>query len=125
MADQRKKLGDFGEHVATAHLIRQGYALVARQWRCAAGEIDLLMRDGATLVFIEVRTRRGDRSGAAEESLGRRKQARLSALAYTYLAEHGTPADQLWRIDVVAIDVDRSGRVSGVRHIRDAIEERQ
>jgi putative endonuclease len=125
MPDQRKKLGDFGERVATAHLVRQGYALVARQWRCAAGEIDLLMRDGATLVFVEVRTRRGDRAGAAEESVGRGKQARLSVLAYTYLEERGTPADQLWRIDVVAVDVDRSGRVAGVRHIRDAIEEGQ
>ena len=50
MADQRKKLGDFGEQVALAHLTRQGYRLIARQWRCPAGEIDLLMRDGATLV---------------------------------------------------------------------------
>jgi putative endonuclease len=123
MSDLRKKLGDFGEQVATAHLMRQGYALVARQWRCAAGEIDLLMRDGATLVFVEVRTRRGDRAGAAEESVGRSKQAKLSALAYTYLEERGTPADQLWRIDVVAVDIDRSGRVAGLRHIRDAIEE--
>jgi putative endonuclease len=123
MPDQRKKLGDFGEQVATAHLMRQGYALIARQWRCAAGEIDLLMRDGATLVFVEVRTRRSDYSGAAEESVGRGKQARLSALAYTYLEVRSTPADQLWRIDVVAVDIDRSGRVAGVRHIRDAIEE--
>jgi putative endonuclease len=123
MPDRRKKLGDFGERVATAHLIRQGYALIGRQWRCAAGEIDLLMRDGATLVFVEVRTRRGEQAGAAEESVGRRKQARLSALAYTYLEECGTPADQPWRIDVVAVDVDHSGRVAGVRHIRDAIEE--
>ena len=123
MSDRRKKLGEFGEQVAAAHLMRQGYALIARQWRCAAGEIDLLMRDGATLVFVEVRTRRGNRAGAAEESVGRGKQAKLSALAYTYLEEHGTPADQLWRIDVVAVDVDRSGRIAGVRHIRDAIEE--
>jgi putative endonuclease len=123
MSDLRKKLGDFGEQVATAYLTRQGYALIARQWRCAAGEIDLLMRDGATLVFVEVRTRRGDHAGAAEESVGRGKQARLSTLAYTYLEERSTPADQLWRIDVVAVDIDRSGRVAGVRHIRDAIEE--
>jgi len=123
MSDLRKKLGEFGEQIATAHLMRQGYALIARQWRCAVGEIDLLMRDGATLVFVEVRTRRGNRVGTAEESVGRGKQAKLSALAYTYLEEVGTPADQLWRIDVVAVDVDRSGRVAGLRHIRDAIEE--
>ena len=123
MSDLRKKLGDFGEQVALAHLTRRGYRLVARQWRCAAGEIDLLMRDGATLVFVEVRTRRGERAGAPEESVGRGKRARLSALAYTYLEQSGAPPDALWRIDVVAVDVERSGRVGGVRHIRDAVEE--
>ena len=123
MPDQRKKLGDFGEQIAAAYLARQGYALVARQWRCAAGEIDLLMRDHGTLVFVEVRTRRGDRAGSAEESVSRGKQARLSALAYTYLDQASVPLDSPWRIDVVAVDVDRSGRVAGLRHIRDAVEE--
>ena len=123
MPDRRKKLGDFGEQVATTYLVRQRYALIARQWRCSAGEIDLVMRDGPMIVFVEVRTRRGDQAGVAEESVGRGKQARLSALAYTYLEERGTAADQPWRIDVVAVDVDRSGRVAGVRHIRDAVEE--
>ena len=125
MPTLRKKLGDFGEQVATAFLVRRGYVLVERQWRSAAGEIDLVMRDGPALVFVEVRTRRGDQAGAPEESIGRAKQARLGALAYTYLEQHGVHADQPWRIDVVAVDIDRSGRVAGVRHIRDAIEEGQ
>ena len=75
MRDIRRKLGDFGEQAAAAHLLRQGYALVARKWRCPAGEIDLLMRDGATLVFVEVRTRRGELVGLAEESVGRTKRS--------------------------------------------------
>jgi putative endonuclease len=123
MSDLRKKLGDFGEQVALAHLTRQGYRLVARQWRCPAGEIDLLMRDGATLVFVEVRTRRGDSAGVAAESVGPTKRARLSALAYTYLEQAGAQPDAPWRIDVVAVSVERSGRVGQVRHIRDAVEE--
>ena len=81
------------------------------------------MCDGPTLVFVEVRTRRGDSAGAAEASVGRSKQARLSALAYTYLETTSTPPDRPWRIDVVAVDVDRAGRVAQVRHIRDAVEE--
>ena len=123
MPDTRKNLGDFGEQAAAAYLIKHGYALLKSKWRCAAGEIDLLMRDGSTLVFVEVRTRRGDRLGTAEESVGRVKQAKLIALAYTYLETVGAPNEQPWRIDVVALNIDRSGRVARLRHIRDAVEE--
>jgi putative endonuclease len=123
MPHQRTKLGDFGEQAALAHLEKRGYELVARKWRCAVGEIDLLMRDGATLVFVEVRTRRSDRFGAAEESVGRTKQAKLIALAYAYLEATSVPSDVPWRIDVVALSIDRIGRVARLRHIRDAVEE--
>jgi putative endonuclease len=132
MADMRKKLGDFGEQAAAAYLIRQGYELLARKWRNsnretggAGGELDLVLRDGMTLVFVEVRTRRhpGGGPGSAEESVGPLKQARLIALAYTYLEAAAVPADIPWRIDVIALDVDRAGRIAGLRHIRDAVEE--
>ena len=123
MPDSRKNLGDFGEQAAAAHLAKRGYQLVERKWRCAAGEIDLLMRDNATLVFVEVRTRRGDWLAAAEESVGRAKQAKLIALAYAYLQAAGIPDDLPWRIDVVALNIDQSGRVAHLRHIRDAVEE--
>ena len=93
MPDLRKNLGDFGEQAAATHLIKRGYTLLLRKWRCPAGEIDLLMRDGSTLVFVEVRTRRGDRLGTAEESVGRAKQAKLIALAYAYLEAAGAPDD--------------------------------
>jgi putative endonuclease len=121
--DLRTKLGDFGEQAAAAYLAKRGYQLIARKWRCAAGEIDLLMRDGATLVFVEVRTRRGDDLGLAEESVGPAKRAKLVALAYAYLDTVGAPDDLPWRIDVVALNVDRSGRAAGLRHIRYAVEE--
>ncbi|MEP7189216.1 MAG: YraN family protein [Roseiflexaceae bacterium] len=123
MPDLRKNLGDFGEQAAAAHLIKRGYTLLARKWRCRTGEIDLLMRDGATLVFVEVRTRRSDRLGMAEESVGRTKQAKLIALAYVYLEATGTPNDVPWRIDVVALNIDRAGRIAQLQHIRDAVEE--
>jgi putative endonuclease len=122
MPDIRKKLGDFGEQAAATYLIRQGYALLARQWRGPGGELDLVMREGAELVFVEVRTRRGA-AGLAEESIGRAKQARLIALAYAYLEAAALPEDIVWRIDVVALDVDRAGRIARLEHIRDAIEE--
>lgn len=122
MPDLRKRLGDFGEQAAAAHLLRRGYRLVARKWRCVGGEIDLVMRDGATLVFVEVRTRRAE-SGSAAESVGRAKQGRLIALAYAYLEAVAAPADAPWRIDVVAIGVDRAGRIAELRHIPSAVED--
>jgi putative endonuclease len=122
MPDLRKKLGDFGEQAAAAYLIRQGYALLARKWRGAGGELDLVMRDGEELVFVEVRTRRGA-AGAAEESVGPAKRGRLIALAYTYLEAAALPEATPWRIDVVALDVDRAGRIARLEHIRDAVEE--
>jgi putative endonuclease len=134
MPDLRKRLGDFGEQAAAAHLIRQGYELVARNWRGPTraqggpgGELDLVLRDGVALVFVEVRTRRirgvVQESVGAEESVGPSKRARLVALAYAYLEAMAVPADTAWRIDVVALDVDRAGRIAGLRHIRDAVEE--
>jgi len=134
MPDLRTKLGHFGEQAAAAYLIRQGYELLERNWRGPTraqggpgGELDLILRDGATLVFVEVRTRRnakvGQNSASAEESVGPNKRARLIALAYAYLEATGVPTDTPWRIDVVALDIDRAGRIAGLRHIRDAIEE--
>ncbi|NJO84663.1 MAG: YraN family protein [Blastochloris sp.] len=122
MPHLRTKLGDFGEQTAAMYFTRLGMPVVARKWRCAAGEIDLIVRDGAALVFVEVRTRRGA-PGNAAESVGLRKQERLIALAYAYLDTHSTSPDTPWRIDVVAIDVDRFGAVANLNHIRDAVEE--
>lgn len=123
MPDTRKHLGDFGEQAAAAYLMKRGYVLLLRKWRCPTGEIDLLMRDGSTLVFVEVRTRRGDRLGAAEESVGPAKQAKLRALAYAYLEAAGAPDNLPWRIDVVALKIDQAGRIAQLQHIRDAVEE--
>lgn len=108
MADKRSALGAFGEAAAAAFLTRRGFVLLQRNWRCAEGEIDLILRDGDTLVFAEVRTRRGCTVNAAE-SVGRTKQARLVALAYHYL-ETASPIVDNWRIDVLAIQVDPAGK---------------
>ena len=134
MSDLRKRLGDFGEQAAAAHLTRLGYELLARNWRGPTrakggpgGELDLVLRDGPMLVFVEVRTRRnpgiGQASMGSEESVGPNKRGRLIALAYAYLEATAMPADTTWRIDVIALDVDRAGRIAGLRHIRDAVEE--
>lgn len=120
MADQRRGTGQRGEELAAAHLARQGYEILARNWRCRAGEMDIVARQGETLVFVEVRTRRGRRLGTPEESVTPAKQARLIEVAQTYLQEMelaGAP----WRIDVVAIVLDGRGQVRRFNHLESAV----
>jgi putative endonuclease len=118
----RAGLGWSGEALAARHLERAGYAIVDRRWRCAAGEIDLVARDGDTLVIVEVRTRRGDQRGAAVESITPAKAARLARLMALYLAAHPDLGEPACRIDVVAIQLDGAGRLQAIEHVISAVE---
>lgn len=124
MPSARGGLGRFGELAAAAHLQRSGYSLIARNWRCPIGEIDLVARYGEQVVFVEVRTRRarGGETAFPEASVGAVKARRLVQLAQTYLAESDLPAEPPWRIDVVAVEVDALGRVVRLEHIVHAVE---
>jgi len=117
--DDRRGLGRRGEEMAADHLARKGYQIVARNWRCEVGELDLVAVDGDRLAFVEVRTRRGRAMGTPEESITPAKQARLVELAWAYLQAHDWEGD--WRIDVVAIEMDRRGRLLRVDHYENAV----
>jgi putative endonuclease len=106
--------GAQAEQLACTHLERSGLRLVARNYRCPRGEIDLVMDDRGTLVFVEVRYRRSDAFGSAAESVDRRKQARLRAAAAHYLLTHNLELP--CRFDVVAL----SGAPVRVEWLRDA-----
>jgi putative endonuclease len=116
----RRALGRFGEAIAEGFLRRQGYEIVERNWRCRQGEIDLVARQGGDWVFVEVRTRRGQGCGTAEESVTPAKQRRLLQLAALFLQERDLP-DVSWRIDVVAIELDRAGRPARVELLPAAV----
>ncbi|HEU5439351.1 MAG TPA: YraN family protein [Ktedonobacterales bacterium] len=122
----RKRLGDAGERLAAGWLERRGYAIRARNWRCPYGELDLVAeRDGA-LVFVEVKTRRGERMGTPEEAVTPAKRRRLAASAACYLAEVATGADdRAYRIDVIAVDLAPSGRLREIRHYPAAVAEEE
>jgi putative endonuclease len=94
-------VGDAMERLAEDYLRRHRLQPVARNHRCRFGEIDLVMRDGATLVFVEVRYRSSDHFGTAAETVDRRKQRRLTAAASHYLQGHPTVLP--CRFDVVAV----------------------
>ncbi len=98
-----RAVGSRAEELARSHLRRAGLAEVARNWRCRAGELDLVMRDGATLVFVEVRYRRSAAFGGALASVDARKQARLTRVAEHFLACHRALASLPCRFDVVAV----------------------
>jgi putative endonuclease len=117
--DDRQALGRRGEDLAARHLAAKGYEIVARNWRCENGELDLVARDSDCLVMVEVRTRRGQALGAPEESVTLGKQARLVTLGQAYVLEIGWLGD--WRIDVIAIEMDRRGRLLRLEHYENAV----
>ena len=112
----RRQLGDAGEREARRLLEAAGYAFVAANWHCAAGELDLVMQDGAELVFVEVKTRRGERAGRAEEAITASKTAKLLAAGEWFVAKHPEWHGAIWRVDLFAITLGPDGRVERVVH---------
>ncbi len=102
MVDPRRALGAAGETAAARWYLDHGYEVLARNWRCREGELDLVVRRERMLVFVEVKARRTDRFGLPAEAVTPIKQRRLRALAMRYLAETGARARAL-RFDVVSI----------------------
>lgn len=116
---KRKRLGAWGESVAAHHLEAKGYTIAERNWRCARGEIDLIVWAGQVLLFVEVKTRRGRDLGTPEEALTRAKQKKLLELAQRYLAEHDLDVD--WQIDMVAVELDKGGKLLRCEHIPNVV----
>jgi putative endonuclease len=98
----RRDIGDTFEDQALAYLERNGLTLVTRNWRCAQGEIDLVMREGANLVFIEVRQRSSNRFGGALASIDQGKLSRVSAAVNVYISK--LPRMPSYRVDAIAFD---------------------
>jgi putative endonuclease len=117
----RQVLGTAGEQLARRHLEQRGYRFVAANWRRPYGELDLIMRDGDVLVFVEVKTRHGEQLVTAEESLTAAQARRLLRGAQSFLAERVDLASLFWRIDFVAITLGPTGAVSRLTHVVDAV----
>jgi putative endonuclease len=102
MTHERLAVGAYGERVAVAHLVEQGMVVLDRNWRCPAGEVDIIARDGSTVVFVEVKTRRGDEFGAPAEAVGVGKVRRLRRVAAQWLATSNVRPGEV-RFDVVSV----------------------
>jgi putative endonuclease len=112
----RKEAGRAGEAAALDHLQRAGLQLVLRNFSCKGGEIDLVMLDGATLVFVEVRYRSSEQFGGAAASVTWRKQRKLANTAEYLLLAHRELRRYPARFDVVAISAAPEYRINWIKH---------
>jgi putative endonuclease len=121
-SDLRQHLGRLGESLALAHLQRLGFELVARNHRTRFGELDLVVFDGRTLVFVEVKTRRASATGREPwESIRDAKQRRVRRIATAFLLERN---DRPWsadlRFDAIGVVIDARGKLVRLDHLEAA-----
>jgi putative endonuclease len=117
--DPRQHLGRLGERLAAEHLERLGCAIVGRNHRTRHGEIDLIACDGTTLIFVEVKTRRG--RGQPWDALHDAKRAQVRRMARAYLSEQADrPRVRLLRFDAIGVVVDAQGRLTRLDHVENA-----
>ena len=119
---KKRETGALGEKIACDFLGKIGYDLLETNYRYPEGEIDIIAKQADTLVFIEVRTKKSRLFGSPEESITQVKKERLKTLAERYGQEHDN-LPSTWRIDVVAIQMDNSGRVSRIELIENAVDD--
>ena len=105
---RRIRTGRQGQDLAAGYLERAGYRIIARNYRCLFGEMDLVARDGAAIVFIEVKSRKSDRFGPPQSSVGPKKQKKMSQIALHYLEQNQLHACEA-RFDVVAVSLLPAG----------------
>jgi putative endonuclease len=117
--NDRGDTGRTGEDAAERIYRSHGYRIVERNWRCRLGELDLVVRRGTTLVFCEVKTRRGATYGGGWQAVTWRKRAKLRALAEAYLASTPTRRVDV-RFDVASVAVAADGRSLDVQLFEDA-----
>ncbi len=106
--DPRIDVGRRGEAAVERHYVGRGYRVVARNWRCRLGELDLVLARGETLVMCEVKTRRGSRYGGGFEAVDARKRQKLRALAETFCLQHPVGSASI-RFDVASVRLRTDG----------------
>ncbi len=119
---KRQDTGRLGEKLAGEFLKKRGFRLLETNYRCTEGEIDIIAEHSGSLVFVEVRTRKSLVFGTPEESITPAKMAKLRAVAAHYRQTHENLPPG-WRIDVVAVELDRENRLSRIELIENAVGE--
>jgi putative endonuclease len=119
---KRRHIGILGENLAKDFLKKRGYRILESNYRCPSGEIDIVARHKDYLVFVEVRTKKSLEFGSPEESITPTKMEKLRTVASHYQQTHDNlPAS--WRIDVVAVELDRKDKPVRIELIENAVGE--
>ena len=105
MVDDRKSIGSAAERAVQSYLESKGYVHRASNWRHGHGELDLVMMDGDELVFVEVKARRSEVAGRAEEGVSRKQAGVLLWTGEMYAISHPDVEGKIWRIDLVAVSL--------------------
>jgi putative endonuclease len=116
--DARHRLGLAGEEAAMRHLTGAGWSVEAHRFRLGRHELDLVIRRGNQVAFVEVKTRRGQDYGAGRQAIGWRKRQALGRVAEAWRLRHGQPEDA-YRFDVIEV-TPRPGRTPAIQHLEDA-----
>jgi putative endonuclease len=119
---KRREVGILGEKIAGDFLRKRGYHILETNYRCPEGEIDIIARDKDCLVFVEVRSKTSAEFGSPEESITRAKIQRLAAVTARYRQSHQNMPSS-YRIDIVAVEMDRKGKTSRIELIENAVDE--
>lgn len=126
MPSQKRVFGDLGEKIAKEYLIKHGYRIIDQNYAKKWGEIDLIAESHENeLVFIEIKTRETGNKPSAffpEDSVNYAKQKKLIKTAQTFLYELQYSENIPWRIDVIAIEIDKYSRKAKIRHLTNAVE---
>jgi putative endonuclease len=119
---KRKETGDLGEQLALQYLKKKGYRIIETNYRCQMGEIDIVAVHKRCLVLVEVRTKSNPEYGSPEESITTTKALHMERTAEYYRQEHPkAPPD--WRIDLIAIELDISGKLKRLEQLENVLEE--
>ncbi len=119
---KRRDTGNLGEKLAAGFIRKQGYVILQTNYRCPEGEVDIVARQKDCLVFVEVRAKRGREFGSPEESITPAKMEKLRRVAAHYRQAHDDIPDS-WRIDFVAVEIDRQNRPLRIEIIENAVGE--
>jgi len=115
MMTYQKKIGNFGEKIAAEFLKEQGYHLLDQQYTTRFGELDLVMVDSGSVVFVEVKTRTNEKFGLPETSITQEKLERIQNAGLLWLQAHPEIND-IWRIDVIAVILDQHNAIKDIQH---------
>ena len=121
-SNKRKELGNIGEEMALRYLENIGYKLITKNFRIRTGEIDIIMTDNETLVFVEVRTKTSDFFGSPEATINFKKRQKILNTARYFLHSHHNFQNRECRFDIIAI-VMRKGKDANIKHITNAFLE--